>query len=499
MSSPRFDLVAAISREESPLRFLRQLFVALHTQKLRGADDPRAVEARAQLLRILRELGREFGTVRMERCGPHLMVCRVRIRPAADVRLQVRSVSDDFERAGIGGLEVEPEIEAQALETFLSRYPRIDAILQEAGVREERRNAKGERRRILADSFDFCPGVVLFAPGEGPAELELEEQDRRLQARRTFFKALGAARHIMRQSQTHRIPELRKSRAVVHEMVDTLVEEEFSLLGLAAIQDFDPYTFQHSVHVSVLSMAVGQRLGLPRSDLAQLGVAAMFHDMGKTRVPKKVLWKPGKFDHKEWNIMRRHPLSGARELLRYGGLSDLAIRVMLVSAEHHMRFDGSGYPRFGEESAWQQGLLTRIVTMADCFDAMTASRIYMKRPFTPDAVVRYMIENSGRMFDPDLLRVFVGLVGLYPVGSMVRLESGELALVTEPPAGPAEVEQPRVRILEPDGERLVPGEERALATGGSVDPRYRIRAGCHPDDHGIPVDELLTEFYLEAA
>jgi HD-GYP domain-containing protein (c-di-GMP phosphodiesterase class II) len=278
-------------------------------------------------------------------------------------------------------------------------------------------------------------------------------------------------------------------------MIDTLVEEEFSLLGLSAMHNFDAYTFQHSVHVAVLSMAVGQRLGLPRAELSQLGVAAMFHDMGKTRIPKRVLWKPGRFDANEWKMMHRHPLSGARELLQYGGMSDLAIRVMLVSAEHHLRFDGSGYPKLGDD--WQQGLFSRIVTLCDCFDAMTASRIYMERPFTPDSVIRYMMENSGRMFDPDLLRVFVGLTGLYPVGSMVRLESGELGVVLEPAANPRQVDRPRIRVLagDPDG-TLRPSEDRALDEGPEVDPRFRIRAGCHPLDHGISVDNILSRVYL---
>lgn len=497
MSQSGFDLMEAISREEGPLRLLRQLFVALHTRRLRGADDARAVEGVRELAATLRELAAECGPVRITRRGPHLLVDQMRIRPSAETRLQVRTVWRDLERLGAAGFEFAPEVTDDALAAFLDAYGKLESILDAAGARTATTNAKGEERWLLDDPCETAPGVTILPFSQDVVDEPAEGQDRRLSARRTFFRALGAARHIMRQSQNNRIPELRKSRAVVHEMVDTLVEEEFSLLGLSAIQNFDPYTFQHSVHVAVLSMAVGQRLGLPRTDLAQLGVAAMFHDMGKTRVPKKVLWKPGKFDRKEWNIMRRHPLSGARELLRYGGVSDLAVRVMLVSAEHHMRFDGSGYPRFGD--AWQQGLLSRIVTMADCFDAMTASRIYMKRPFTPDAVVRYMIENSGRMFDPDLLRVFVGLVGFYPVGSMVRLESGELALVTEPPTGPAEVERPRVRMLVTTDEAMRPGDERALSSGSSVDPRFRIRAGCHPQDHGIAVDDLLTEFFLEAA
>ena len=490
MTSPGFDLKAAISREELPLHLLHHLFAALHTFRLRGAHDPRSTEAVARLEETLREAGPKS---RIQRSGPHLVINRVCIRPTPDIRLQVRTLWSELDRLGIGALEIDGYIERDALLQFLDLYPRLDTALTENGALAESVDAHGKPHPILNSVLELVPGVTAHPYDPQAAE---DEGDRRNSARRTFFRALQAARLIFRQSQVHKIPELRKARAVVHEMVDTLVEEEFSLLGLSAMHNFDAYTFQHSVHVAVLSMAVGQRLGLPRAELSQLGVGAMFHDMGKTRIPKRVLWKPGRFDANEWKIMHRHPLSGARELLQYGGMSDLAIRVMLVSAEHHLRFDGSGYPKLGED--WQQGLFSRIVTLCDCFDAMTASRIYMERPFTPDGVIRYMMENSGRMFDPDLLRVFVGLTGLYPVGSMVRLESGELGVVLEPAANPRQVDRPRIRILAPgpDG-ALSPAEDRSLDDGPEVDPRFRIRAGCHPLDHGISIDEILSRVYLD--
>jgi hypothetical protein len=123
----------------------------------------------------------------------------------------------------------------------------------------------------------------------------------------------------------------------------------------------------------------------------------------------------------------------------------------------------------------------------------------MRRPFTPDAVVRYMLESSGRMFDPDLLRLFVAKVGLFPVGSLVRLESGELAVVVESPASTAELERPRVRILGQGPLGPVAGEERTLAAGPAADPRGRIRAGCYPQDHGVDVDAVLASHLLPAA
>ncbi len=487
-SETLLDLRGSLARGELAWRFVRSFFTAIQTRKLRGPGDPHVQARLGELAETLELLSEVDGVIKLQRFGPHLWVGRSRLRPLPEHRLLLRTLWSDFERLGIGGIELDPGFERQDLAALIELYPTLDRVLAAKG---------GGRIEPLTEPCELQPGIrALPVQREANPDGEGAKIDR-VQARRTFFRALAAARGITRQFAVNRIPELRKSRAVVHELVDTLVEEEFSLLGMAAIQNFDPYTFQHSVHVSILSMAMGQRLGLPRNDLAVLGVSAMFHDMGKTRVPKEVLQKPGRFDDSEWKVMRTHPLSGARELLRLGTVSDLLVQVMLVSAEHHLRFDGSGYPPLGD--SWQQGLYARIVTLADCFDAMTASRIYMKRPFTPDAVIRYLFENAGRMFDPDLLRLFVEMVGYYPVGSLIRLESGELAVAVEPPANPSEVDRPAVQVLTPDGTGWKIGPVRRLADGNPVDPRCRVQAGCHPLDHEVDVDGVLAQFYLEAA
>jgi HD-GYP domain-containing protein (c-di-GMP phosphodiesterase class II) len=474
---------------EDPAPILvRDLFALIQLRRLRGPDDSRVRDRAEGWLRQLAEIAlASGGPVRIVRAGPHLRVNGLRVASHAGTRLALGSLRLDLERLGAGGFEFSGAVTREALEAFLAAWARGGIAVTPADA-----DVAGPR----SGGCDLAVGIRLLPPGEDAAEAGTGS-DLREQARQAFFRALGVARSVARQVAVHRAPELRKSREVVHEMVDSLTEERFSLLGLAAIQDFDPYTYQHSVHVSILALALGQELGLSRRDLADLGVAALFHDMGKIQIPKDVLQKPGCFGPRDWAVMRTHPLGGARALLHYGGRGDLAERIMLVSAEHHMRFDGSGYPRLGAD--WQQGLFSRLVSLADCFDAMTASRTYMRRPFTPDAVVRYMLESSGRMFDPDLLRLFVAKVGLFPVGSLVRLESGELAVVVEPPASTAELERPRVRTLGQGRLGLVAGEERTLAAGPAADPRGRIRAGCHPQDHGVDVDALLTSHLLPAA
>jgi putative nucleotidyltransferase with HDIG domain len=470
--------------DPAPL-FVRDLFALLQLRRLRGPGDSRVRERVEAWLQQLATFARRDGSpVRITRAGPHLWVNGARVPSHAGTRLAVGSLRLDLERMGVGGCEFGDNVGVAVLESF------IEAWVSSGAAATTTAPGLTDAGTVVHDP---APGIRFLPPMEDTTEAGAG-LDMREQARQTFFRALGVARAVARQVAVHRVPELRKSRAVVHEMVDSLTEERYSLLGLAAIQDFDPYTYQHSVHVSLLALALGQELGLSRRDLADLGLAALFHDVGKIQVPKDVLHKPGRFSSRDWAVMHTHPLAGARALLHYGGRGLLAERIMLVSAEHHMRFDGSGYPRLGGD--WQQGLFSRLVSLADCFDAMTASRTYMRRPFTPDAVVRYMLENSGRMFDPDLLRLFVGRVGLFPVGSLVRLESSELAVVVEPPASVAELERPRVRILSdgPGGREV--GEERTLASSPAADPRGRIRAGCHPQDHGVDVDAVLASHLL---
>lgn len=486
----------AWEQEDAAGRLIRELFALLQLRRLRGAGDPRVRARSEDLVARIGQFPRPDPAdgLRILRVGPHLVVNGIRAVAETNARLPVESMRRDLERLRLGGIEFAAGFGVAELEPFLEAYPRLGELLD----RSEGAGASGPPSGPVPVPGGAWPLSVRLLP---PVTAEIEPReaaaDLRHRARRAFFHALSVSRTVMRHLAMRRVPELRKARSAVHGMIESLTEERFSLLGLTAIQDFDPYTFQHSVHVSVLSLALGQELGLGRHDLADLGVAALCHDLGKVRVPKDVLQKPGDFDARDWAVMKTHPLAGARELLRLGGRSGLAARVMLVSAEHHLRFDGSGYPRLGAD--WQQGLFARIVSLADCFDAMTASRAYMRRPFTPDSVVRYMLESAGRMFDPDLLRLFVARIGIFPVGSMVRLESGELGVVLDPPASPREIDRPRVRMLRPAGEGWSAAEERDLSATRPADPHGRIQAGCHPLDYGLDVDALLADHYLGSA
>ena len=209
-------------------------------------------------------------------------------------------------------------------------------------------------------------------------------------------------------------------------MADIIKTDESILVGLASIKDYDEYTFSHPVNVSVLSMLIADRIGLHKSDVAKVGVAALFHDVGKTHIPQEVLNKPGSLTAEEWHLMERHPLLGARELSRVRALRAV-VDPLFVSLQHHLLFDGRGYP--GKPGEWAIHPFVRMVTVANVFDAMTTTRVYRERTMRPDGALQFIARNSGELFDPLVVKVFIRAMGVYPIGTIVKLDTGETAVV----------------------------------------------------------------------
>jgi putative nucleotidyltransferase with HDIG domain len=200
---------------------------------------------------------------------------------------------------------------------------------------------------------------------------------------------------------------------------------------MTTLKDYDEYTYQHCVNVAILDITMGNRIGLSKQQLSQLGVAGLFHDIGKVRMPNAILQKPGKLSPEEWAIMKTHPIEGVKIITKLHGLSSLAMRAMVTAYEHHLNIDLSGYPRLNRPRS--QNLFSRIVAICDCFDAMTAHRSYQKDPFTPyEGAALRDDSTSPTGFDTTLLKVFIRTIGIYPPGSVVKLSTGEIAVVLFP-------------------------------------------------------------------
>jgi putative nucleotidyltransferase with HDIG domain len=226
-------------------------------------------------------------------------------------------------------------------------------------------------------------------------------------------------------------------------MVDTLAQavaqNRTALLALTALKSYDNYTFTHMVNVSILTMGQARALGIDGPLLREFGLAGLMHDIGKVRTPPEILNKPAKLTDDEFAIMRRHVVDGAEILRRTPELPTIA---PVVAFEHHLRRDGTGYPIGVRRETLN--LCTVLCSISDVYDAMRSQRKY-QQSFPTDRIRAVLEGNEGKQFDPHLVRRFVQLLGIYPPGNLVRLNTGEIAVVLRVYA--PDPHRPRVRVV----------------------------------------------------
>jgi HD-GYP domain-containing protein (c-di-GMP phosphodiesterase class II) len=301
------------------------------------------------------------------------------------------------------------------------------------------------------------PGTAGNTGPDGTENADPKMQ-RKANARNAYAKVGGSVGTLTQSAREGGTVSFKQARRAIQNIIDLMVDDEASVLGLTTLRCHDQYTHNHSVNVSLLSIALANRAGYPKVELADLGLAALFHDMGKSTIPMEVLNKPGEFTDEDWVAMRNHPTEGVLSLSKMRGITNLPGRMAAASFEHHMNLDFSGYPKL--TVPWTISLTGRILTIADCYDAMTSSRVYRREPMSPSKVLNMMLSKSGKSFDAVLLKLFVNCVGILPIGSLVMLDTNELAVVLKPAVDKANTERPFVRVItDPQGNSIDHGRE----------------------------------------
>ena len=308
-------------------------------------------------------------------------------------------------------------------------------------------------------------------------------------ARRIYLNSIGVVKGVFQELKTSNRLSARRVKRVVMEMVDSLDRDPGFLMSLTQLKNYDEYTFNHSVNVSVLSIALGRHLQLQRNELSIVGQAGMFHDLGKLCVPKEVLNKPGRLTPEERLIIQSHSAEGFVEIAAKLGASHETIEVALAAFEHHANHDGSGYPRAALTR--EKGLLSEIVSIVDRYDAMTSARVYRSNPIPPQKALAIMYHSQAAQFDATLLRYFMNLMGYYPLGTTVRLADNSVAVVVGGSAEPELRHFPKVQlVLDPDG-RPASGHTIDLAATAKDDEPLAVMETLDALDYGIEAMDYI--------
>ncbi len=292
-------------------------------------------------------------------------------------------------------------------------------------MEEVNRDIQAEMDRVAESKPDPAPQV--------PIKDELKK------AREIKKEAKKTIHNIMDDVRFGKQIETVKVESVVSNMVNSIFRNQDALLSMGRLKKIDEYTYMHSMTVGVLMIAFGKHLGFDKDTLQKIGIGAMLHDIGKMNVPEELLTCDRKLLDHEYEIMKQHVVHSRTLLENTGGISETSIK---IASQHHERIDGSGYPDGlkGEDIS----SLGKAAAIADVYDAMTSKRKYQPR-YEPTEVLRKLFEWSEHFYDKQMVQQFIRCVGIYPVGTLVRLESGMLAVVLK--HGEENLLQPTVKIV----------------------------------------------------
>jgi HD-GYP domain-containing protein (c-di-GMP phosphodiesterase class II) len=455
-------------------------FVVRLTALLRACglytSDNAALRAAAESLRSATLVALDGGAeLELAVRGESLYVAGTRLRESLVASTAYQRVVEHLQRASVRALRIDESVTAPELETFAR-------LLAET--------AHGKRRpENLAPELALRGSAI--AVEVGAPELESSRDlDAEVVAKRIYLRSISVVKHVFHSLREGDQLAARRVKRVVQEMIESLDADPGYLLNLASLKNYDEYTFNHSVNTGVLAVALGRHVGLERRQLYALGQAGMLHDLGKLCLPIELLNKRGRLSREERGVVELHPVDGFLSIAAQMGVSGDTLDVALAAYEHHITESGGGYPP--RPAPPGKRLLSRIVSIVDCYDAMTSARVYRDEPIAPPQTLAYMYGASGQSeFDPLLLRCFMNLMGVFPIGTPVMLSDGCVGLVVGGSPDNALRHFPIVRVMvDADGQRRTPVVVDLAATAKDADP-LRVAQVVSAARFGISALEAL--------
>jgi HD-GYP domain-containing protein (c-di-GMP phosphodiesterase class II) len=360
---------------------------------------------------------------------------------------------------------------------------------------------KHDRQTWLSKEFAvnsiFWVEVISKPKTERPEEVDefplIDTDQRRQRARKDYSYIMASFKEVALKISGDGRVGIRKTVRVFQELVQHLMDDDEVYSAISTLRVFDDYTFSHSINVAILSMCIGKRINLSRRSLERLGLCALFHDLGKIKVPHEILNKIGALNDSDVKLLEEHSLNSARLIVKLRASRDRKAKILLPPFEHHLKYDLSGYPY----TNWKKPLTLfgRIIAIADVYDAITSPRVYRPSIMSPDRALGFLLDGSGKEFDPILIKVFINMLGVYPVGTLLKLDTEELALVVSSSRKAGE-KRPIACLIQQDllgnhyKGHIIDLSERDSITGNYT---RKIIETYHPSAFGIqPVQHIFS-------
>ncbi len=482
------ESVADLPGDDGQLRqggrsLLLALYTALRSLKLYPLENATVQNSLADLDSTTRALLQSEIELEIRIAGDFIFVNSTRLRLELDNYASFSHILAIFRGYEIGALRVKSGADRREWQIFLSLLLSLAA----KGTPEERNKelqARMETAKILY--LEVERGV---SDGSGKSS----SAEARQASKQVYAQGVAVTKDVIAGVRLGRATGLKRVKRAVQMIVDQVLNNEISMVGLTTIREYDEYTFTHSMNVCIFSVALGKKLGFSKTQLCDLGMAALLHDVGKARIPPEILNKPGKLEDHEWKVIQSHPWYGALTLFTMRGYEEIPYRSILVAHEHHMKTDLTGYPKVLRPRTL--GIFSRIVSVADGFDAATTRRVYQTVPIEPDQVLREMWENPNRGYDRVLVKALINLIGVYPVGTCVILDTFEVGVVAAANPDGEQLKRPLVRIaIDSDGGPVpAPGTEVSLSEKDESGAyRRSIVKVTNPARYGITVGDYFV-------
>jgi putative nucleotidyltransferase with HDIG domain len=409
MSAP---VITSPSRSGLSEELVRRLAAAMRAAQLYAPTHPLVAKSVAGLTELLGTLLASSPSLTIGIIGDDLVVADVPIPNAAE---NLGELMRRLRQSGVERIVFDRGVAAEEVATLVRSVASGDAASMDALARL----ARVRVGRLQVEEKPEGGDMATF--------------------RRLYDDASKAAGSLWESAATEGKPDADAARGLVDSLAEAVAQNRTALLALTALKNYDNYTFTHMVNVSILTMGQARGLGIDGTALREFGLAALMHDIGKVKTPNEILNKPGKLTDQEFDILKRHTVDGAEILKSTPEIPPLA---PVVAFEHHLRSDGTGYPHGVARTRLNLG--TSLCGIADVYDAMRSQRVYQEA-HASDRILAVLQRNDGRQFDQHLVRRFVQLVGIYPAGNLVKLDTGDIAVVLQPYA--PDPYRPKVKLL----------------------------------------------------